>query len=73
MTFLFGLITFWDKCCTNMSLGFNYFTAFPVLIQYMSATAVLICIQNKTYTKSIVPGTKSTTVNLNLCKLIVVI
>lgn len=42
MTFLFGLITFWDECYANMSLGFNYFTTFPVLIQYNSAVSLYV-------------------------------
>lgn len=49
MTFLFGLITFWDKCYANMSLGFNYFTAFPVLIQYISAAAILLYVYKSKY------------------------
>lgn len=40
---------------------------------YLRNSGIIICIQNKIYTKSIVPGTKSTTVNLNHCKLIVVV
>lgn len=49
MTFFFGSITFWDKCCTNMSLGFNYFTSFPVLVQYISATAGLLYVYKTKY------------------------
>lgn len=56
-----------------MSLGFNYFTTFPVLIQYITTTVVQLCLQNKIYTKSIVPGAENTEVNQNFCKLVILI
>lgn len=54
----------WDKCFENMSLGFNYFTTFPVLNTSRNS-GIITCIETTKYLQSNVPGAKSTTVNQN--------